>query len=211
MSARSEEFADAALRIVARDGLQELSFRTVAREAGWSLGAVQKAFASKEELLHAALERAQSVVAGTFSAEPAKPTLERWLVELVLATLPIDRQRRAAVIIGVAFADRAPFDEKIAAAIRSADEVIRSQLVRLFVWRRAEGELCAQLDDDTLARAILAFSSGLAGQLLYDPRPINEVEAMVTEVIASTLGRARGERTTPSSPKLGNGIARVVA
>lgn len=188
MSARTEEFADAALRIVARDGLHGLSFRTVAREAGWSLGAVQKAFATKDELLHAALTRAQSTVAGTFSAEPAKPTLQRWLVELVMATLPIDKERRAAVIVGVAFADRAPFDEKIAATIRSADEAIRSQLVRLFAWRRAEGELRARLDDDTLARAILAFSSGLAGQLLYDPRPITEVEVMVTEVVASTMG-----------------------
>ena len=107
----------------------------------------------------------------------------------MLATLPIDEERRAAVIVGVAFSDRAPFDEKIAATIRSADEAIRSQLVRLFAWRRAEGELCAQLDDDTLARTILAFSSGLAGQLLYDPRPFNAVEAMVTEVIASTVGR----------------------
>ncbi len=187
MSARTEEFADAALQIVAREGLQGLSFRTVAHEAGWSLGAVQKAFATKDELLHAALERAQSTVVNAFSAEPAKPTLERWLVDLVLATLPIDQKRRAAVIVGVAFADRAPFDERIAVTIRSSDESIRSQLLRLFAWRRAEGELRTQLDDDSLARAILAFSSGLAGQLLYDPRPVPEVEALVTGVIASML------------------------
>lgn len=187
MSARTEEFADAALQIVARDGLQGLSFRTVAREAGWSLGAVQKAFATKDELLQAALERAQSTVAGNFSSEPAKPTLERWLVDLVMATLPIDRERRAAVIVGVAFADRAPFDEKIAATIRSSDEAIRNQLERLFAWRRAEGELRAHLDDDSLARTILAFSTGLASQLLYDPRPASAVDSLVAGMVASML------------------------
>ncbi|MDO5752475.1 TetR/AcrR family transcriptional regulator [Arthrobacter sp.] len=187
MSARITEFADAALQIVARDGLPGLSFRSVAREAGCSLGAVQKAFATKEELLHAALERAQSTVTGSFSAEPAKPTLEKWLVGLVSATLPVDAERRAAVIVGVAFSDRAPFDEKIAASIRGGDEAIRTQLIRLFAWRRADGELHARLDDDSLARAILAFSAGLAGQLLYDPRPVAEVEALVAGVVASML------------------------
>jgi AcrR family transcriptional regulator len=187
VSARTIEFADAALKIVARDGLSSLSFRTVAREAGWSLGAVQKAFATKEELLQAALERAQSTVTGAVSAEPAKPTLELWLVGLIMATLPVDEERRAAVIIGVAFADRAPFDEKIAAAIRSGDEAIRSNLVRLFAWRRAEGELTARLDDDSLSRAIFAFSAGLASQLLYDPSPIAEIEALVAGVVASVL------------------------
>lgn len=187
MTARRAEFADAALRIVARDGLPGLSFRTVAKESGWSLGAVQKAFATKQELLRAALERSQTAVTGAFSAEPAKPTLERWLINLVLATLPIDKARRAAVVIGVAFADRAPFDEEIAASIRSGDEEIRAQLVRLFAWRRTEGELHARLDDVALVRFILAFSGGLAAQLLYDPLPATEVEALVAAVILTAL------------------------
>lgn len=187
MSTRTTEFADAALRIVARSGLTGLSFRTVAKESGWSLGAVQKAFATKQELLHAVVERAQTTVAVAFSAEPAKPTLERWLIELILATLPIDEKRRAAVVVGVAFADHAPFDEEIAASIRAGDEAIRGQLRRLFSWRRAEGELRARLDDDALARVILAFGAGLAAQLLYDPRPAIEVEALVTAMVASAI------------------------
>lgn len=187
MSARSEEFADVALGIVAREGLPALSFRAVAAESGWSLGAVQKAFASKQELLHAALDRAQSQVNDSVSAEPAKPTLERWLVNVVLATLPLDAERRAAIVVGVAFADRAPFDERIAASIRASDEGIRTQLMRLFAWRRSEGELVARLDNDALARTILAFAGGLAAQLLYDPQPVNEVETLVEAVIKVAL------------------------
>ncbi|RMB58793.1 TetR/AcrR family transcriptional regulator [Tessaracoccus antarcticus] len=187
MSARIAEFADVALGIVAREGLPALSFRAVAAESGWSLGAVQKAFASKEELLHAALDRAQAQVNSSVSAEPAKPTLERWLVGLILATLPLDAQRRAAVVVGVAFADRAPFDDRIAEAIRTSDEGIRAQLVRLFAWRRAEGELVARLDDEALARLVLAFSAGLAAQLLYDPQPAQDVEKLVADVIGAAL------------------------
>lgn len=56
---RIAEFAEAALRIVARDGLAAVSFRAVATESGWSLGAVQRAFASNHDLLAATLARAQ--------------------------------------------------------------------------------------------------------------------------------------------------------
>lgn len=187
MSSHINEFADAALTIVARDGLPGLSFRAVAAESGWSLGAVQKAFASKQDLLHVALDRAQSGVTASVSAQPAKPTLERWLVTLVLATLPLDAERRAAVIVGVAFADRAPFDEGIAQSIRAADERARAQLVRLFALRRSEGELVARLDDSALTTMILAFGGGLAAQLLYDPQPPGEVEALVSDVIRCAI------------------------
>jgi AcrR family transcriptional regulator len=186
-SSRQAEFADAALRIVARDGLGALSFRAVASESGWSLGAVQKAFATKDALLLATLERTQAQVSAVASAEPAKPTLERWLVELVIATLPLDPQRRAAVVVGVAFADRAPFDRAIADRLTESDAAIRALLVRLFAWRRAEGDLTARLSDLALARVILAFAAGLAGQLLYDPQPTPEVEELVTAAIGALL------------------------
>ena len=186
-SPRQAEFADAALRIVARDGLTALSFRAVASESGWSLGAVQKAFATKGALLLATLERAQEQVSAVASAEPAKPTLERWLVGLVVATLPLDAERRAAVIVGAAFADRAPFDQTIAERLTASDEAIRALLARLFAWRRAEGELTARLDDLALSRAVLAFAAGLAGQLLYDPQPTPAVEELVSETIAALL------------------------
>ena len=186
-SIRQDEFADAALRIVAREGLAALSFRSVASESGWSLGAVQKAFTSKEALLLATLERAQSRVIGESSAEPAQPTLEIWLVTLVLATLPLDAERRAAVVVGIAFADQAPFDPAIAERLRASDEAIRTMLIRLFGWRRAEGELVARLDNDALVRAVLAFAGGLASQLLYDPQPASAVDALVSGTIASLL------------------------
>ena len=57
LSPRQAEFADAALRLVARDGLSAVTFRSLAAEAGMSLGAVQKAFPSKEQLLRAMFGR----------------------------------------------------------------------------------------------------------------------------------------------------------
>src|ERR1035437_2330873 len=105
-TARIEEFADATLRVVVRDGLAGVSYRSVAAESGWSLGAVQKAFPTKRQLLGAALRRTRSLVPAQIGTAPGRPTLRSWLVELVLRTLPLDEQRRRVVLVGMAFADR---------------------------------------------------------------------------------------------------------
>jgi AcrR family transcriptional regulator len=186
---RSDRFADAALRIVERDGLAALSFRSVAAESGWSLGAVQKAFATKQDLLQSTLERAQSTVTSSVSSRPAQPDLQTWLCDLVLETLPLDTHRRAAVIVGVAFADRAPFDDAIAHELRKQATAMRAQLIRLFGWCRSEGELEARLDDESLARAVLAFAGGLASELLYSPSTDAEVEALVNATIRALLAQ----------------------
>lgn len=186
--ARTGEFAEAALAIVAREGLAALSFRTVAAESGWSLGAVQKAFATKQQLVEVTFAHAQRKVALDASEAPGEPTLHVWLVNLVMATLPLDAERRAAVVISSAFADRAAIDPVIAAAAAESDAAIRSQLIRLFAWRRAEGELISHASDEQLARAILATATGLASQLLYDPAPEGDVESLVNTTVGALLG-----------------------
>jgi AcrR family transcriptional regulator len=184
---RVSEFADAALRVVEREGMAALSFRTVAAESGWSVGAVQKAFATKQELLLAALERAQATVASEVSSRPAQPDLRTWLSDLVMETLPLDGARRAAVVVGIAFADRAPFDADIAEILQEQSEAMRAQLVRLFAWRRAEGELRSVLDDATIAGALLAFAGGLASELIYTPADPDRIDKLVRVTVDALL------------------------
>ncbi|MBH0130798.1 TetR/AcrR family transcriptional regulator [Salinibacterium sp. NK8237] len=182
---RTDELAAAALRIVTRDGLAAVTFRAVASESGWSLGAVQKTFRSKSELIGATLTYAQSRVSDAVSVEPGRPSLRDWLVNLVIATLPLDDDRRSACLIGVAFSDRAPFDSDIAESIRAWDQELRHKLGMLAGRAHAEGELDRRIDGDQLARAVLAFASGLASQLLYDPIDEEAARSLVTSIIWS--------------------------
>ena len=82
---RQNELADAGLRLVAGEGMGSVTFRAVAAESGWSLGAVQRAFGSKEDLQAAMLERLRTSVEPQVPGEPGRPTLDVWLVELVIA------------------------------------------------------------------------------------------------------------------------------
>lgn len=184
---RVSEFADAALRIVGRGGMAALSFRAVAAEAGWSLGAVQKAFATKQDLLLAALERAQVTVVSEVTSRPARPDLRAWLGDLIMETLPFDDARRAAVIVGIAFSDRAPFDADIAVILQEQSAAMRAQLIRLLGWRRAEGELRAALDDAAIARALLAFAGGLAAELIYTPGDPGSIDKLVRDTVDALL------------------------
>lgn len=180
---RTDELASAALRIVAREGLSAVTMRAVAAESGWSLGAVQKTFRLKSDLIRATLTYAQNQVSDAVSIEPGRPTLCEWLVGLVMATLPLDEERRSSCLIGLAFSDRAPFDPEIATSLREWDQKVRSQLGRLAARAHAEGELDRSVDGDQLARAVLAFAAGLASQLLYDPIDEGSASVIVTSTI----------------------------
>ena len=90
LTPRQIELADAALRIVARQGMRAVTFRSVAAESGWSLGAVQKAFATKVDLHTAMFARLRGSVGPAPTHEPGRPTLHAWLVALVASVLPLD-------------------------------------------------------------------------------------------------------------------------
>lgn len=191
---RQAEFADAALRVLARGGMAAVSFRTVAAEAGMSLGAVQKAFSSKDVMLRAMFARLRAVAAAPALAEPGRPTLRRWLVELMLTVLPIDEARRAAELQGVAFCERAAFDPALAEAVTASDRELRHMLASLVRRARAEGEVADAVDPDAIAWAVLAFMQGMASQLLYDPVPESIVRRQCEHVVEGLLhGRASGD------------------
>jgi len=182
---RTDELAAAALRIVTAAGLPAVTFRSVAAESGWSLGAVQKTFPTKNDLIRATLAYAQETIGARLSVNPGRPTLRAWLVDLVMSTLPLDDARRSACIVSVAVADRAPFDPGLAASLAETDAELRGKLALLAGRARQEGELHPQVDGGNLARAVLAFAAGLAGQLLYDRVDEGAVLAMVESTITA--------------------------
>ena len=184
LTRRQAELADFALRLIARDGLPGLSFRAVAAAAGCSLGAVQKAFPSKERMLAAAFAQLRRTAAPLPPGQPGRPTLRSWLVALLLGILPLDEPRIAAQRQGDAFAQRALTDPGIAAAIAESDTQVRGLLASLIARARAENEVPQHVDPATTAWAVLALAQGLAAQLLYMPEP----ETTIRDRLDSTIG-----------------------
>ncbi len=187
LSPRQAEFADAALQVIARDGLSGASFRTVAAQAGRSLGSLQKAFPSKELLMTAAFARLREQAAPLPAGEPGRPTLKGWLVELLIGILPLDDARLAAQRQGDAFAQHALTDPAIGAAIAESDDEVRGLLASLVSRARAEGEIPATVDPAATAWAVLALAQGLAAQLLYRPEPEAAVRDRLDQAVQALL------------------------
>lgn len=186
-SPRQLEFVDAALRIVERDGMPAVSFRAVAAEAGWSLGAMQKAFPTKDALITAMFARFREAAVPMPAHPPGEPTLVDWLTELFLLTQPLDEERRTAYAKAAAFSDLAATDPQIGTAIAASDAEIEGLLAALVTRSQAAGETCSAADPRSVAWAFLALAQGSASRLLYAPESAEAVGARARAAIQALL------------------------
>lgn len=188
LTPHQSRYADAALALLAREGMASVTFRTLASETGRSLGAIQKAFPSKDVMVAAMFQRMRDTASAPALAEPGRPTLRSWLVDLTLSLLPLDAARRDAQLRANAFSERAAYDAAIGEAIAASDRELTANLALLVRRAVGEGEVPRTTDPDAVARAWFALAQGLASQLLYDPRPEDAVRADADFAISRLLG-----------------------
>ena len=145
------------MRIVARDGIERVTFRSVAAEAGVTHGLASYHFGSREEMIHEALRWAedraieQSRIGGaaeslaSFAADVPRMVAEHPEEHIFQFDVALLALRRPALLPGV----RESYDDYVA--------VVRDSLARLGLG-----------DDEGLARAVFAAIDGLSlQQLLY--------------------------------------------
>ncbi|UNO44106.1 TetR/AcrR family transcriptional regulator [Streptomyces sp. MST-110588] len=164
------QIGDALLRLASERGLDEVSVRTVAAHSGRSPGAVQKYFRSKDEMLAFAAELAgERIEARMGRVDPGLP-LRAALRDLVLATLPVDAERRAEAAAQLAFAGRAAHHAALAEVRRRIDREVREALAG---WLASAGYGHGPdpaADCLAVADAVIALSDGLALRMLYTPQ-----------------------------------------
>lgn len=100
---RRRELAGAVWRVIVRDGVAEVSIRSVAAEAGWSSGALRHYFATRAELLAFACERVIEQVTERLSALRPAGSARDAVVEVLLQTMPVDESRHTEASIAFAF------------------------------------------------------------------------------------------------------------
>ena len=118
---RRRVLAEALWRVLAGSGLEAVSLRQVAAEAGVSMGMVQHYFADKEEMVLFALssmtEQVSRRIGEAFAGLPEDP---RQRVRAVLVEmLPLDDERRLEAQVAVTFLAHAPVGRRIAEYLRS--------------------------------------------------------------------------------------------
>ncbi|TDD34110.1 TetR/AcrR family transcriptional regulator [Saccharopolyspora elongata] len=176
---RRAELADAALDIIAKDGIKALTLRAVAEAAGWSTGVVNHYFSSHHDLLVGALRGAAETQGRMFKQlrhDASLTPLER-LGQLIESVLPLDDRRIAMTRIFLVFYAEA-------AANPAAREEIVDYLAN---WRRVvrrvvaecqeAGQVPADADTTKLAAELVALSDGLAMHAMLDEQVLDGVTA----------------------------------
>lgn len=166
--------ASATARLVARGGLEAVSLRSVAGEAGVSMGRVQHYFATKDDLLLAALQRSYQSMERRVEhrLENGSGGRREVLVAILEEMLADDQETRDAIRINAAFAARGLEDERIAAVLTEGDEEIQALAISVVADARSAGLVSQDVDPELDGRALFALATGLGSHVaLYGAAP----------------------------------------
>jgi len=184
--------AEAAVRVVARDGFDVLSVRTVAREAGVAPGTVQHHYATRERLLLAAFELTVEVLesrVGSSTPEESAPPepVRQHLRRLLREALPLDEQRRQECVVWVALTAAAAAHPELAQAHREASLLLRTTIQEIVRAAVERGELAASVDPVESAEVLAAVVDGLTLQGLSPDTDVAALGAAFDHSLALLL------------------------
>jgi AcrR family transcriptional regulator len=170
---RRQDLAAAVWRLASRDGLEAVTIRAVAAEAGWSTGALHHYFSDKEELLVFAFQTVADRVGRRLAVvrESAGEPLER-LRRLLAEALPLDAERKAEVRVWFALLGLALTRPALARAQRVAYRGWRGLMATTLREAQQRGEVDPGLDAEAEAAALVALADGLAVQAFFEPRAL---------------------------------------
>ncbi|MET8540905.1 TetR/AcrR family transcriptional regulator [Kitasatospora sp. NPDC004799] len=189
---RRRLIAEAVCLLVDEHGLEGVTLRDVATRAEVSMGAVQRCFRTKEEMLLFALthvgERVTERVRSRLTAGPAQSAASE--LGLVAGEVALLREEhRAEARIWLAFVAGAAVNPALAEALRSSYAALEELVVRL-VAEAAGGEVVGgsviggaaaggAVVARTEARTLLALADGLTAHVLVGHRTAAEAEEVL--------------------------------
>jgi AcrR family transcriptional regulator len=163
---RREAFAMAALRVIMRAGVGGLTVREVAKEAGFTTGALTHYFTSKDQVL---------ILASECSAKPVREKMERGATEksplaalrkVVAESLPISPESRGYWRVWVGFWERASYNPDVARVMGERYDEWRGRLARIIRRAQVEGAAAEGFDAELAAQELVALVDGIGVQVL---------------------------------------------
>ncbi|MFE5809239.1 TetR/AcrR family transcriptional regulator [Streptomyces sp. NPDC056491] len=179
---RRRRIAEAVCLLADEHGPEGVTMRDVAARAEVSLGAVQRCFRTKEEMLLFAVdhvgERITERVRARLSSSPAQSAataLGHAATEIAL----LRREHRAEARVWLAFVAQAAVSEPLAARLRTSYAALQGLLARLITEAGGSGPAhddAATPDPQHEARALLALADGLTSHVLIGHLTAEEAE-----------------------------------
>jgi AcrR family transcriptional regulator len=200
---RREVFAMAALRVIVRAGVDGLTVREVAKEAGFTTGALTHYFTSKDQVL---------IEASELSARLVRPRMERAardksalgaLRRVIGESLPITPLARGYWRVWVGFWERASYNAEVKRVMCDRYEEWRGRLAAIIRRAQDEGEAAGGFDPELAAQELVALIDGIGVQVLLGSRRIpvarqwQIIDSSIESLAEGRIGRpaTRAEKT----------------
>ena len=171
--ARRQQIIDAVVRTTTSGGLQAATFRSIAKEAGVSVRLVQYYFGTKDRLLAATLlnvgNKAAKRISRALDDLGAEPSPRQKIETIFEQFLPLDRERREAMLVFIALRTASLTDD----SLRSSDNTgLDASLIQTIEdeLEQAVADGQARLGLDPLAESIVlvATMTGIANGVLAE-------------------------------------------
>jgi AcrR family transcriptional regulator len=163
---RRRLFAAAALAVISRDGLEGLTMREVAKEAGFTTGALTHYFQSKDEVLIAVSEYGAEVVRPPMEEAASGASARASLRDLFYTILPTSTAMKAQWRFWLAFWERAAHSPQVQRVMRERYVEYVGRVSTVIKRAQAQGEVDAAVNAEVVARELVALVDGLSVQVL---------------------------------------------
>ncbi|MFE1342039.1 TetR/AcrR family transcriptional regulator [Streptomyces sp. NPDC058733] len=182
--ARRAAVAEAVWRLILSRGLEGVSVRTVAKEAGLSTGALRHYFAGQSDVLTFAMQLVIDRVRARVQALEPQPDAGAAVLRAVEELLPLDAERRAEAEVWLAFTVRAQTDPALRALRDTSYELLQDLCHRLVEALRQD-EPGTDPDLRVEGERLYALIDGLVVHCVI--RPDRATPSLMRDVIARHL------------------------
>ncbi|MFD8142982.1 TetR/AcrR family transcriptional regulator [Streptomyces sp. NPDC059708] len=190
---RRRRIAEAVCRLADESGLEGVTLRDVAERAEVSMGAVQRCFRTKEEMLLFTLgqigERIGERVRARLAPGPAR-SAESAVGHAVTEVALLREEHRAEARVWLAFVAQAAVSAPLAETLRANYAELEAMFERLLAEAAAARPLPAPLDPLREARTLLALADGLTTHVLIGHLTARQAGEVLHAQLARLWGHA---------------------
>jgi AcrR family transcriptional regulator len=193
---RREELLEAVWRVIARDGMERATIRSIAAETGWSSGVLAHYFADKQDIIGSAFTLAIDRIRRRWDAKLEGLSGREALYELVLDNLPLDDDRELETKLLMNYWSREIRGDGTARATPRGPALI-DLLAQLAREAQEAGEIGREEVPEDIAERLLGLIDGFSLHALLDPQRLTrerQVALVGQEFDRLTLPRTTGRK-----------------
>ena len=196
---RRKLFAAAALAVISREGLEGLTMRGVAKQAGFTTGALTHYFQSKDEVLIAASEAGADIVRPEMDEAATGASAREALRDLLYTILPTSTAMKAQWRFWLAFWERGAHSPQVQKVMRERYFEYTNRIATLIRRAQEQAEAPREADAERVAREIIALIDGIGVQVLIGTGKFTGL--VQRQFVDSLLDLRLGPVPADSSPK----------